>query len=98
MNRVVLVRNFCGRHDQLFRANELRQVGICILPPVYKLLRAGASLFQRSLFDQQDQLAEREGFVVQHLLAIYKAVGGGWAEDGTRTETFTLGAAAAETP
>ena len=47
---------------------------------------------QRSLFSQQDELAATEGRVVQDLIAIYKAVGGGWAEDAERPETFTIGA------
>jgi NodT family efflux transporter outer membrane factor (OMF) lipoprotein len=33
---------------------------------------------QRSLFNQQDQLAESEGVLVQNLVALYKALGGGW--------------------
>ena len=47
---------------------------------------------QRSLFSQQDELAATEGRVVQNLIAIYKAVGGGWAEDVEQPETFTVGA------
>ncbi len=47
---------------------------------------------QRSLFTQQDELATTEGRVVQDLIAIYKAVGGGWAEDAEQPETFTVGA------
>ncbi len=34
---------------------------------------------QRSLFEQQDALAESEGDVTQNLIRIYKALGGGWA-------------------
>ena len=34
---------------------------------------------QRSLTEQQDRLAESEGLVVQNLVALYKALGGGWA-------------------
>jgi NodT family efflux transporter outer membrane factor (OMF) lipoprotein len=33
---------------------------------------------QRSLFNQQDQLAASEGVLVQSLVALYKALGGGW--------------------
>ena len=33
---------------------------------------------QRSLFVQQDQLAASEGLVVKNLIALYKALGGGW--------------------
>ena len=34
---------------------------------------------QRSLFDQQDELASSEGQVVQNLVALNRALGGGWA-------------------
>lgn len=37
---------------------------------------------QRSLFDQQDQLAVTEGDAVQALIALNKALGGGWDVDG----------------
>ncbi|MCZ6832757.1 MAG: efflux transporter outer membrane subunit [Acidobacteria bacterium] len=33
---------------------------------------------QRSLFDRQDRLAESHGLVVQDLIFLYRAVGGGW--------------------
>jgi outer membrane protein TolC len=33
---------------------------------------------QRSLFNQQDQLAASEGVLVQSLVALYKSLGGGW--------------------
>jgi multidrug efflux system outer membrane protein len=35
-------------------------------------------VMQSSLFDQQELLIESEGLVVQHLIRIYKALGGGW--------------------
>ena len=34
---------------------------------------------QRSLFQQQDQLASSQGQVVLNLIALNKALGGGWA-------------------
>ena len=34
---------------------------------------------QRSLFVQQDQLASSDGLVTRSLIALYKALGGGWA-------------------
>jgi outer membrane protein TolC len=49
------------------------------------LYRTGLTDFQnvldteRSLFEQQDQLAESEGLVTQNLIAIYRALGGGWS-------------------
>lgn len=36
---------------------------------------------QRSLFDRQDLLAESHGLVVQNLIFLYLAVGGGWDPD-----------------
>jgi NodT family efflux transporter outer membrane factor (OMF) lipoprotein len=35
-------------------------------------------VMQQSLFDQQELLIESEGLVVQHLIEIYKSLGGGW--------------------
>ncbi len=46
--------------------------------------RAGLTNFQnvldtqRSLFDRQDQLAESEGLVIEQLVNLYRALGGGW--------------------
>ncbi|MCP3982164.1 MAG: efflux transporter outer membrane subunit [bacterium] len=51
---------------------------------------------QRTLFSQQDQLATAEGLVLQNLIALYKALGGGWAEDPEQPEHFTVGAIAPE--
>ncbi|MDH3521425.1 MAG: efflux transporter outer membrane subunit, partial [Myxococcales bacterium] len=51
---------------------------------VRTLYRTGLTDFQnvldmeRSLFQQQDQLAESEGLVVQNLIRLYRALGGGW--------------------
>ena len=36
---------------------------------------------QRSLFQEQDRLAESEGILIQNLIRIYKAFGGGWSEE-----------------
>jgi multidrug efflux system outer membrane protein len=36
---------------------------------------------ERSLFNRQDTLAESEGLVVQSLVALYRALGGGWDPD-----------------
>jgi outer membrane protein TolC len=33
---------------------------------------------ERSLFQQQDQLAESEGLITQNLIRVYRALGGGW--------------------
>ena len=47
---------------------------------------------QRTLFNQEDALAESEGLVVQNLIAVYKALGGGWRVDDAVPDTFTVGA------
>jgi NodT family efflux transporter outer membrane factor (OMF) lipoprotein len=44
---------------------------------------------QRSLTDQQDQLAESEGLVIKSLIALYRALGGGWQPDPENEETYT---------
>ncbi|RKY22504.1 MAG: RND transporter [Planctomycetota bacterium] len=36
---------------------------------------------ERALTDQQDQLAESEGFVVRNMVSLYRALGGGWDPD-----------------
>jgi NodT family efflux transporter outer membrane factor (OMF) lipoprotein len=52
---------------------------------VVTLYRTGLTDFQnvldmeRSLFDQEDQLAQSEGLVTQNLIGVYRAMGGGWA-------------------
>ncbi len=51
------------------------------------LYRTGVTNFQnvldmqRSLAEQQDRLAASEGLVVQYLVSLYKALGGGWQPD-----------------
>jgi NodT family efflux transporter outer membrane factor (OMF) lipoprotein len=48
---------------------------------------------ERSLFNQQDALAKSEGLVIQNLIRIYKALGGGWP-----TTVKTIESAAAADP
>jgi outer membrane protein TolC len=36
---------------------------------------------QRFLFRQEDELAVSEGQVIQNLIALYSALGGGWETD-----------------
>ena len=36
---------------------------------------------QRSLYEQQDQYVESEGIMIQNLIRLYKALGGGWNPD-----------------
>jgi NodT family efflux transporter outer membrane factor (OMF) lipoprotein len=52
---------------------------------VKTLYRTGLTDFQnvldteRTQFQEQDTLAESEGFVMQNLIAVYRALGGGWS-------------------
>lgn len=54
---------------------------------VLVLYREGITDFQnvldseQRLFEVQDQLVESRGAVVQNLISVYKALGGGWAEE-----------------
>lgn len=41
---------------------------------------------QRTLFNQQDSLAQSRGQTVINLIALYKAIGGGWYEAAANTE------------
>jgi multidrug efflux system outer membrane protein len=43
---------------------------------------------QRSLFQQQDQLAQSRGNIVQDLIGLYRALGGGWSPE-PENELFT---------
>ena len=51
---------------------------------------------QRSLLTLQDQLAESEGIVVQNLIFLYRALGGGW--DPTLPAELTLDGSQSGTP
>jgi len=59
---------------------------------VKTLYRTGLTDFQnvldseRSLSQQQDQLAESRGLVVRNLISLYRALGGGWDPDPTVLE------------
>jgi NodT family efflux transporter outer membrane factor (OMF) lipoprotein len=70
------------RRDALERSATAAAAAVKLVEELYRL---GLTDFQnvldtqRSLFDQQDALAESEGFVTQDLIRIYKALGGGWA-------------------
>jgi NodT family efflux transporter outer membrane factor (OMF) lipoprotein len=76
------------RRDALGRAVTAAQQSVALVTTLY---RTGLTNFQnvldseRSLFLQQDQLAESEGLVVQSLIRLYKALGGGWAPDAGDT-------------
>jgi outer membrane protein TolC len=52
---------------------------------VQTLYRTGLTDFQnvldteRTQFQEQDTLAQSEGFVTQNLIDVYRALGGGWS-------------------
>ena len=41
---------------------------------------------QRSLYEQQDQYVESEGIMIQNLIQLYKALGGGWPPEIVQAE------------
>lgn len=69
------------RKDSLKRSVEASKESVKLVETLYK---TGLTDFQnvldmqRSLFIQQDQLAESGGKLVQNLIQIYKSLGGGW--------------------
>lgn len=69
------------RRDALERTVVAAQRSVELVQTLY---RTGLTDFQnvldmeRSLFEQQDLYADSEGRVVQNLILIYKALGGGW--------------------
>ena len=83
------------RRGQLLRAVDATQRSVDLVRTQYM---AGLSDFQnvldsqRSLVDQQDQLAASQGDVVKNLISLYKALGGGWTVDEMQPETLTSGA------
>ena len=69
------------RRDALERSATAAAQAVELVDTLY---RTGLTDFQnvldtqRSLFTRQDELAESEGLVVQNLVRIYRALGGGW--------------------
>ena len=72
------------RRDRLQEAVDASQQAVDLVRTQYL---AGLTNFQnlldsqRSLFQQQDQLAESEGLVVQSLVVLNRSLGGGWVLD-----------------
>ena len=70
------------RRDMLQRSVTAADAAVKLVNTLY---RTGLTDFQnvldteRSLFQQQDQLAQSEGEVTQNLIQIYRALGGGWS-------------------
>jgi NodT family efflux transporter outer membrane factor (OMF) lipoprotein len=69
------------RRDALERSATAAEKAVDLVNVLY---RTGLTDFQnvldteRSLFEQQDRLAESEGQVTQNLIRIYRSLGGGW--------------------
>jgi NodT family efflux transporter outer membrane factor (OMF) lipoprotein len=69
------------RRDALDRSVVAARQAVDLVNTLY---RTGLTDFQnvldteRSLFQQEDQLAESEGFVSQDLIQLYRSLGGGW--------------------
>ncbi len=86
------------RRDRLLEAVNASQRAVDLVETQYL---SGLTNFQnlldsqRSLFQQQDALAESEGRVVDNLITLNRALGGGWSPS---TAEMTAAAAAGETP
>jgi NodT family efflux transporter outer membrane factor (OMF) lipoprotein len=80
------------RRERLARAVDASQRSVELVRTQYM---AGLTNFQnvldsqRSLTDQEDQLAESEGLVIKNLIALYRALGGGWQPDLGNEATYT---------
>ena len=76
------------RRDALAQAVDAAQQSVGLARDLY---RAGGTDFlnvldmERSLVAQEDAMAESEGLVVQNLVRVYKALGGGW-DPGSATD------------
>jgi NodT family efflux transporter outer membrane factor (OMF) lipoprotein len=79
-----------GYQQEQARRDSLRrsvQAGVKSVELAQILYKTGVTNFQnvldmqRRLAEQQDRLAESEGLVVQYLVSLYKALGGGWRPD-----------------
>jgi NodT family efflux transporter outer membrane factor (OMF) lipoprotein len=83
-NALIAYQKERERRDRLVEAVDANQRSLDLVMTQY---RAGLTNFQnvldteRSLFNRQDTLAESEGLVVQSLVALYRALGGGWDPD-----------------
>ncbi len=89
------------RRDALARSVEAARTATRLVNELYV---TGLTDFQnvqdteRNRFEQEDQFAESEGRVVQNLIALYKALGGGWNPEGTRPSDGRPAAATATAP
>ena len=80
-NAMAAYANETDRREALSRAVVAAKKSVALVVTLYKI---GLTDFQnvldmqRSLFAQQDKLAESEGLVTQNLIRLYRALGGGW--------------------
>lgn len=90
-NSMVAYVQQVDRKESLERSVEAAEGAVELVETLYK---TGLTDFQnvldtqRSLFQQQDQLAESKGDIVQNLISLYEALGGGWSPD-PENEIFT---------
>ena len=81
-NSMVAYVEESDRRDALARSVDAARKSVELVTTLY---RVGLTDFQnvldmeRSLFDQEDLLAQSQGRVTQNLISIYRAMGGGWA-------------------
>jgi len=79
-----LIAGGCRQEEPVALAPVARPVKILTVELVDIQYRSGLTNFQnvleaqRSLFVRQDQLAASDGQVTRNLIALYKALGGGW--------------------
>jgi outer membrane protein TolC len=77
------------RRDRLIESVDANERSLGLVMTQYK---AGLADFQnvldtqRTLVNRQNQLAASEGLVVQSLVALYRALGGGWDPDTDYSE------------
>jgi NodT family efflux transporter outer membrane factor (OMF) lipoprotein len=83
-NAMVAYAQEQDRRNILIRSVSAARKSVKLVDQLYKL---GLTDFQnlldmeKSLFEQQDQLAESEGSMVRSLIALYRAMGGGWSPE-----------------
>lgn len=94
-NAIVSLERERRRRDALAAAVRAEQDGVAIAEELYRRgLRDYLSVLdaRRSLFEQQRNLARSEATVCASLVALHKALGGGWTEE----EAIAAGGAAAK--
>jgi multidrug efflux system outer membrane protein len=89
------------RQEALRRSVVAAQASTRLVETLY---RTGLTDFQnvldtqRSLFTQEDQLAQSTGLVTENLIRLYKALGGGWAPEAEQAPAAAGTAAAPKAP